>query len=226
MTETRSRKLGGFSGRKVLRAAIWTGLAVYAAYLSSSAMADPRALDLNPAAAPLGIADLRGIPGLGPVEPEKAMLFEKPTPADPRDEVACLALNIYFEARGEPAKGKVAVGHVVMNRVASERFPGTVCDVIRQGGEARRHRCQFSWWCDGRSDTPRSRTDWEISNQVALSIYWGRSADPTEGALWYHADYVSPAWREDFAEGPTIGRHIFYREADGGTRLASRQASN
>ena len=72
------------------------------------------------------------------------------------DEITCLAQNIYFEARSEPVAGMLAVGHVVLNRVASDRFPDTVCKVIRQGGERRRHRCQFSWWCDGRSDKPHN----------------------------------------------------------------------
>jgi len=76
------------------------------------------------------------------------------------DALRCMALNIYFEARGEPFLGKIAVGHVVLNRIAHSRYPSNACDVIRQGGERRRHRCQFSWWCDGRSDNaarPRIR---------------------------------------------------------------------
>ena len=226
MNGTRIRNPQGFSWRRVLRAAIWAGLVVYGGYLSAAAMADPSTSDLRPAVGPLGVFELRKLPGLGTVEPEKAALFEKPTAADPREELACLALNIYFEARGEPDEGKIAVSHVVMNRVASERFPNTICEVVRQGGEVRRYRCQFSWWCDGRSDKPRSRADWALSNEIALKVYWGRSADPTDGALWYHADYVSPSWRTAFAEGPTIGRHIFYREADDATRLATRQMSN
>jgi spore germination cell wall hydrolase CwlJ-like protein len=68
-------------------------------------------------------------------------------------ELFCLAQNIYFEARGEPLLGKIAVGHVVLNRVADKRFPGHVCKVIQQGGNRRLHRCQFSWWCDGKAMT-------------------------------------------------------------------------
>ena len=145
-----------------------------------------------------------------PAEPT-AGIFKKPTPAEPAAELNCLALNIYFEARSEPEEGKLAVGHVVMNRVVNRRFPSTVCGVVRQGGELRRHRCQFSWWCDGRSDKPRNRREWQKSSQIALSIYWGQSEDPTDGALWYHADYVKPGWRKHFERGPKIGRHIFYR---------------
>ncbi len=125
-------------------------------------------------------------------------------------EVQCLALNIYFEARSESDAGKRAVGHVVMNRVADPRFPGWVCEVVRQGGEWPRNRCQFSWWCDGRSDQPRDRASWQRSQDVAYQVYWGYSQDPTDGALWYHADYVKPAWRKLMGKGAEIGRHIFY----------------
>ncbi len=163
----------------------------------------------KPAPAGLDKADI--FRTLIPVEPGKADIFKKPTPAKPAAELNCLALNIYFEARSEPDEGKLAVGHVVMNRVMNRRFPSTVCGVVRQGGELRRHRCQFSWWCDGRSDKPRNRREWQKSGQIALSIYWGQSEDPTAGALWYHADYVKPSWRKHFERGPKIGRHIFYR---------------
>ena len=89
-----------------------------------------------------------------------------------------------------------------------------------------RYRCQFSWWCDGRSDKPRNKRLWERAAELALNVYWGRSADPTEGALWYHADYVKPYWRKDFERGPKIGQHIFYSQAPRGTRIASRIQEN
>jgi spore germination cell wall hydrolase CwlJ-like protein len=127
-----------------------------------------------------------------------------------REELRCLALNIYFEARGEPDRGKIAVGHVVLNRVESGRFPDTICAVVKQGGEDRRHKCQFSWWCDGRSDQPRERKAWRHSKALAQEIYWGMAADPTLGALWYHATYVAPKWRKRFAQTAVIGEHIFY----------------
>ena len=130
---------------------------------------------------------------------------------DNRAEIECLALTIYFEARGEPAMGKRAVGHVVMNRASDRRYPQWICDVVQQGGEWPRYRCQFTWWCDGRSDEPREPVAWERSKAIARLIYWGLSEDPTRGALWYHADYVAPVWRKFLGEGPKIGRHIFYR---------------
>jgi spore germination cell wall hydrolase CwlJ-like protein len=142
--------------------------------------------------------------------------------AELRKEVHCLALNIYFEARNEPYEGQIAVAHVVLNRVSDPRFPETACKVIQQGGERIRHRCQFSWWCDGLSDRPKNNWKWANSRAFAETVYWGRSTDPTGGALWYHADYVSPYWGQVFKRNRQIGRHIFYLDPDKPTQIASR----
>ena len=132
---------------------------------------------------------------------------------DVTEELECLALTIYFEARGEPEEGKRAVGYVVMNRTLHPSFPQDVCNVVRQGG-AKRYRCQFTWWCDGLSDRPREANAWERSKAVARQVFWDAAADPTGGALWYHADTVSPPWQDKLRPGPKIGRHIFYRQGD------------
>jgi spore germination cell wall hydrolase CwlJ-like protein len=146
-----------------------------------------------------------------------------PSKADYDEELHCLAKNIYFEARGESDDGKRAVAHVVLNRVADKRFPTSVCRVVYQGGETVRHRCQFSWWCDGQSDTPRDLKNWEISKALAEDVFWGRTEDKTAGALWYHADYVSPYWGKVFERGPKIGRHFFYNDNKKRIVLASSQ---
>ena len=131
-------------------------------------------------------------------------------PSQFEDEVNCLALNIYFEARGEPENGQRAVGHVVMNRVAHARYPNSVCEVVHQGGEKQLHRCQFSWWCDGRSDKPLDQGAWVKARQLARRIYLGDLKDTTDGALWYHATYVTPYWSQALRQGDKIGQHIFY----------------
>jgi hypothetical protein len=138
-----------------------------------------------------------------------------------RDQLRCLALNIYHEARGEPEAGKVAVAHVVMNRVKSRRFPNSVCTVVTQGGEKRRYRCQFSWHCDGRPDRPKNRRAWRKSQRLAEKVLSGQVEDRTQGALWYHAEYVSPYWRAAFNKGPKIGQHIFYNDRKATPRVAS-----
>lgn len=150
------------------------------------------------------------------------LLLPGPARAAVREEIECLALNLYFEARGEPVLGRLAVAHVVMNRVAHPRFPETVCGVVRQGGERPRWTCQFTWWCDGRSDRPEDKRAWAAAKMLAAKVYWGYSQDPTDGALWYHAHYTLPGWADALVRGPVIGQHIFYRAVDGprGTQTA------
>ena len=139
------------------------------------------------------------------VTPEKAPGLDYSSSLD------CMALNIYHEARGEPRDGQLAVAQVVMNRVKDPRFPNTVCGVVQEGGE--NPGCQFSWWCDGRSDRPTDRAAWQESLDLAQAVLDGKFDDPTGGALWYHADHVQPAWRMAITKGPKIGRHIFYASA-------------
>lgn len=135
-------------------------------------------------------------------------------------DVECIALNIYHEARGEPDLGKLAVGHVVMNRVSDADYPNIACEVVRQGGQLPRNRCQFSWWCDGRSDLPINSDAWQQAVELAKLVYAGQSVDPTQGALWYHADYVQPYWRSKLQRGAVIGRHVFYlRNSEEGKNL-------
>ena len=134
-----------------------------------------------------------------------------PTPRlDLSASLDCLALNIYHEARGEPLEGKIAVGQVVMNRVGDPDFPAGVCEVVKQGGERPRDRCQFSWWCDGLSDRPDDTGAWEDSKGLAGKILAGGLEDPTRGALWYHVDLVTPDWQMDIVRRGKIGRHVFY----------------
>jgi len=128
------------------------------------------------------------------------------------EQLKCLALNVYYEARSESEDGKLAVGHVVLNRMADNRFPNTICDVVKHGGDQVLYRCQFSWWCDGKSDTPTELTAWNKSVELARLIVNGQSEDPTSGAKWYHADYVQPGWAGRLEKTTQLGRHIFYTD--------------
>lgn len=220
-------KIGGSrSARGTLKAATWACLAGVALTINVAVMAEPFTGSAAGKFDRFLRPEISQLRVWTPAEPGKAEIFRKPTRAAPAVEIRCLALNIYFEARGEPESGQLAVSHVVMNRVASKRFPGTVCGVIQQGGALQRHRCQFSWWCDGRSDKPENKRLWEKSAELALKVYWGRTVDPTGGALWYHADYVKPAWRKTYERGPKIGRHIFYSQGPRGTQVADRSQKN
>jgi len=122
----------------------------------------------------------------------------------------CLALTIYFEARGESFQSQVAVGHVVINRVKSPDFPNTICEVTTEGGEYR-HRCQFSWYCDGKSDKTPDQTAWEQALVIAQGVHTGNLDDFVEGATHYHATYVLPEWADSKTPVVQIGDHMFYR---------------
>ena len=122
----------------------------------------------------------------------------------------CLALNIYHEARSEPMVGQYAVAHVVLNRVQSDRFPDSVCAVVYQGYNKGIHRCQFSWFCDGKPDRPNDSLAWAKSLLVANDVMRGTIPDPTKGATHYHANYVKPYWAKYQQYYVTYGSHRFY----------------
>lgn len=131
---------------------------------------------------------------------------------DLSEQIECLALNIYWESKSEPLLGQVAVAAVTLNRVMDPAFPKTICDVVRQGGDKRLHKCQFSWWCDGRRDEPHEDYAWHQALSLASAALLSGLPDPTRGALWYHANYVRPWWSREMHEEVRIGRHIFYTE--------------
>lgn len=122
--------------------------------------------------------------------------------------IVCLALNIYWEARSEPIAGQLAVAEVTMNRTYSDRFPDDVCSVVKQSNSS---GCQFSWYCDGKSDNPQDALAWSRAQHVAR-IYLTNSdiIDFVGEATFYHADYVTPYWAKTFKKERKIGRHIFY----------------
>ena len=131
----------------------------------------------------------------------------------------CLALNTYHEAKNQSMIGQVATAQVVMNRVADSRYPNTVCEVVKQGPKYKgsdvpvRHKCQFSWFCDGKSDEPRRDSkEWFKAQDYARIVLSGRIAlDVTEGATHYHATYVKPSWAKTKTRTTRIESHIFYR---------------
>ena len=141
---------------------------------------------------------------------------------DENGDRLCLAQNIYFEAGNQPFAGRMAVGNVTMNRVLDEQFPNTVCAVVYQTKKFKkswktgelipmRGMCQFSWYCDGKSDEPKDSVTWMESIRIADIVLQSSNFDVTEGALWYHADYVHPYWADHLERVITIENHIFYK---------------
>ena len=135
----------------------------------------------------------------------------------------CLALNTYHEAKNQSLVGQIATAQVVMNRVEDDRFPSTVCEVVKQGPTRPswedpekeypiKHRCQFSWYCDGKDDTPKNEKAWKTAQDVAFLVLYDKiKLDVTEGATHYHATYVRPAWAKTKKRTTRIEKHIFYR---------------
>ena len=129
---------------------------------------------------------------------------------DKEKQIECLAKNLYFEVGNQGTAGMLAVSSVVINRVNDDRFPNTMCKVVHQkrGGV-----CQFSWYCDGKSDIPRNKKIYQekldfVSKLLDNDRQW---VDITDGALFYHANYVRPSWRKKFTRTTEIDKHIFYR---------------
>lgn len=133
----------------------------------------------------------------------------------------CMAQNIYFESRNESTAGKVAVLNVTMNRVNSDDFPNTVCEVVYEGPHYQsvvdpelwypyRNRCQFSWYCDGVKDDIKNEAKFLEIFHLVDKVMNDEILDLTDGALFYHADYVTPYWADKMRKKVVIDRHIFY----------------
>lgn len=126
-------------------------------------------------------------------------------------EISCLALNIYWEARSEPLEGQLAVAHVTVNRMVHPKFPDTICGVVYQGNERTFGRCQFSWWCDGKSDYPTEYKALKSAENIAVAVLLNEHPDPSNGALFFHHQSVRPKWsmRKHFVT--QIGKHLYYQ---------------
>ena len=134
--------------------------------------------------------------------------------------LVCIALGVYFEARGERTVGQYAVAQTILERVAHPGYPNDPCAVVRQGPTyigsnafPIRNKCQFSFYCDGRSDRPADQVAWKKAMTVAKVAYNGGVKDLTGGATHYHAAYVLPRWAAhySFQQTARIGKHIYYR---------------
>jgi len=114
-------------------------------------------------------------------------------------ELNCIAQNVYYEARGEPIEGQLAVAKVTLNRTEDSRWPSSVCGVVYQP-------YQFSWVKNKRH---RPKGDaWEVAQLIAITAYI--LPDPTDGATHFHANHIQPAWARKKKVLVKIGDHIFY----------------
>jgi spore germination cell wall hydrolase CwlJ-like protein len=119
-------------------------------------------------------------------------------------EQECLARAVYFESRGEPIDGQLAVADVVLNRVVSSRYPDTVCAVVTQ-------HAQFSFIQNGRFPTPDKASEaWRKAVAIARIASADLIGAVPADVMWYHATYVAPGWGKRLTRNSKIGLHIFY----------------
>ena len=175
--------------------------------------------------------NVKPLESLEPVEEKLESNIEPKVSFDIK-EARCLAENIYHEARDQGTAGWLAVAAVTLNRATDDRFPDTICGVVFQAETKEswttkgkdvpeiervfypvRHRCQFSWYCDGMADDINhisihleimTFTKLLLTSQIMMF-------DITDGATFYHADYVTPSWAKSKQKTIEIGDHIFYR---------------
>ena len=145
-----------------------------------------------------------------PSEWTSSKLLSLPVPKSDK-QMSCLAEALYFEARGEPIKGQLAVGEVILNRVEDARYPSSICRVVNQG-TGRRFACQFTYTCDGKLETVHERKPYEISLKIAKILMTTHDRKLTRGSTHYHSNYVNPKWSKKFERVAKFGRHIFYRQ--------------
>lgn len=151
-----------------------------------------------------------------PTEGKTEKQAEEEAP-DRSDELDCLATAIYHEARGEPGRGQLLVGRVILNRVASNYYPDTICDVVYQNVHLGK-RCQFSFACDGLSEEITEQNSWvDVKSRAEWLLNCEGDIDCQQskvGEIWtsthYHADYVHPRWANKILRLGQIGSHIFY----------------
>lgn len=134
-----------------------------------------------------------------------ALIASMPRDAALSRELECLAGAIYFEARGEPIEGQLAVGQVVINRSESGRYPADYCGVVYQPA-------QFSFVRGGRMPSiDRSSGAWHRASAIARIAHQGLWDSQAADSLYFHARYVKPSWSRTKIARATIDSHIFYR---------------
>jgi spore germination cell wall hydrolase CwlJ-like protein len=150
------------------------------------------------------------------VEFTRNWLAEQPK-ASGGEQWKCLSEALYFEARGETVKGQFAVAEVILNRVKSARFPGSLCSVINQG-TGKKYQCQFTYTCDGYAEVIAEPRAYTQVGKIARAVLDGKVPTLTDGATYYHTTAVKPRWSRAFTRTAHIGVHLFYRD---GVRTAS-----
>lgn len=129
------------------------------------------------------------------------------------DAIVCLSRTIYWEAKGGTDADMSAVANVVLNRLGHEGYPDTICGVVKQGSEKK--ACQFSWWCDGRSDEVKEDDRYAAAKEIARKALNQQLTDSTRGAMYFHDRNVKPAWASEYIRTAETGKFLFYKPKGG-----------
>jgi spore germination cell wall hydrolase CwlJ-like protein len=185
----------------------------------TQALVDPA--QLRPISPTDAIAFNASIPlSTEPNSPARPFTLVRIDPQDVARAQDCLAAAVYYEAASEPEAGQRAVAQAVLNRVRHFAYPKTVCGVVFQGSD-RETGCQFTFTCDGSMTKAILPDVWTRSRKIAVDALDGHVEKSVGYATHYHADYVAPYWQPTLLKVAVIGRHIFYRGADGWGRPAA-----
>jgi spore germination cell wall hydrolase CwlJ-like protein len=147
------------------------------------------------------------------IKKSEAQTVDKSGEEPMNDAITCLSRTIYWEARSEGVSSMEAIANVVMNRLGHEGFPNTICKVVMQGME--QGACQFSWWCDGRSDDANEDESYAIAKEIARKALNRQLKDRTGGAMYFHQQTVNPVWAAEYIKTVKIGKFIFYKPHGG-----------
>lgn len=140
-----------------------------------------------------------------------SMALRGATPLDEGRALQCMTNALYYEAGNEPEEGQRAVAQVILNRVASGRWPGSICAVVYQGGERTDRGCQFTFSCDGSMARIPAAAAWIRARRVAARALGGEVYAPAGLATFYHSLAVRPPWVDRVRPVAVVGAHIFYR---------------
>lgn len=158
-------------------------------------------------------ADKAPVPRAQAITPSEVQVVDPAGKAPLDDAITCLSRTIYWEAKGISTADMEAVASVVMNRLGHAGFPDTVCGVVKQGVETR--ACQFSWWCDGRSDQVREEGEYTEAKEIARKALNQQLKDRTLGALYFHDRNVKPDWSRTYIKTAETSQFLFYKPRNG-----------
>jgi spore germination cell wall hydrolase CwlJ-like protein len=200
---------------------IWAAASLVTFLLVSQTTAADQARQAETARSKAEVLEEMAAPEGNKAQPTPAQIITRPQAqaVDPTgdesldDAITCLARSIYWEARGEGDAGMEAIANVIMNRTGQEGFPNTICGVVKQGQE--QGACQFSWWCDGRSDDATEEEPYSHAKEIARKALNRQLQDRTGGALYFHNRKFTPNWSSEYIKTVVVGEHVFFKPVDG-----------